>query len=96
MSLVQRVTSIEGTDREPVEADVNQPRYGTVKSVRSVRSLRRVISYDVFPNPEESQAVAPSGGVAAYKVSAAKRIGMYKHNVRSQIDASANLPQPKS
>lgn len=83
MSLVQRVTSTEGTDREPVEADVvHQHRYGTVKSVRSVRSLRRVISYDVFPRPEESQAVAPSGGVAAYKVSAAKRIGMREHSVR--------------
>lgn len=78
MSLVQRVTSIEGTDREPVEADVNQHRYGTVKSVRSVRSLRRVISYDVFPRPEEPQVVAPSGAVAAYKVSTAKRIGTEK------------------
>lgn len=95
MSLVQRVTAIEGTDREPVEPDVNQHRYGTIKSVRSVRSLRRVISYDVFPNPEESPAVAPSSGVAAYKVSAAKRIGMRKHSGGYPSDAPANLPQPR-
>lgn len=97
MSLVQRVTPIEGTDREPVEADVYQQRYyGTVKSVRSVRSLRRVISYDVFPNPEDPQLVTASGGVAAYKVSTAKRIGMKVSTVRHGDDAFADSPQPRS
>lgn len=90
MSLVQRVTPIEGVDREPVE-EVPQYRYGTVKPVRSVRSLRRVISYDVFPNPDEPQVVAPSGGVAAYKVPTAKRIGMKDSHCK--VPSSANSPQ---
>ncbi|SMR56986.1 unnamed protein product [Zymoseptoria tritici ST99CH_1E4] len=76
MSLVQRVTPIEGTDREPVEQhDAWQPRYGTIKHSGSVRSLRRVISYDTLPKPdEESHATHPSGGVAAYKISTARRL----------------------
>jgi hypothetical protein len=63
MSLVQRVTPIEQTDRESI--------YGTVKSVR------RVISYDVFPPPEEPlqpNQTPHLHTVPAYKVSTAKRI----------------------
>lgn len=64
MSLIQRVTSIEGTDREPAPAG-----YGSVKS------LRRVISYDVFPLQEDAHAIQPTGGITAYKVSTARRFG---------------------
>ena len=66
MSLVQRVTSIEGTDREPPS------QYGTVKSIR------RVISYDAFPPKTDEQPqhppAQPHGGVTAYKVSTARRL----------------------
>lgn len=73
MSLLQRVTSIDGIDLETSsvhQKDQNQ-RYGTV------RSLRTVISYDILPQPEEdSFATHPTGGVAAYKVSEVQRLGM--------------------
>lgn len=65
MSLIQRVTSIDGTDREST--------YGTVKSVR------RVISYDAFPpreEPSQPEVATQLHTVTAYKVSTAKRIGM--------------------
>lgn len=106
MSLIQRVTSIEGTDRQPPQlpddwlsptglAPHRQPNgYGTINntyphqpprpdwpqhSLRgkgSVRSLRHVISYDALPHHgEPSQAVHPTGGKAAYKVSTYKRFG---------------------
>ncbi|CAK4016448.1 MFS general substrate transporter [Lecanosticta acicola] len=69
MSLLQRVTSIDGHDRLPPEVDVKQLGNGTAKS------LRRVISYDAFPKPhEDSQATAPTGGVTAYKVSVHRRL----------------------
>ncbi|KXS94091.1 hypothetical protein AC578_10523 [Pseudocercospora eumusae] len=70
MSLVQRVTSIEGTDREaPRVDDAKDLGYGTVKS------LRRVISYDVIAKPaEDSQATFPEHGITTYKVSTAKRL----------------------
>jgi hypothetical protein len=81
MSLVQRVTPLEGTDREPVEHEPWQQRrysYGSIKPPASVRSVRRVISYDALPRPaEESQATHPTGGVAAYKISTAKRLGEF-------------------
>ncbi|KAF2716539.1 MFS general substrate transporter [Polychaeton citri CBS 116435] len=64
MSLLQRVTSLEGFDREPQAQDIG---YG------SVRSVKRVISYDAFPPPEESQSAHPKGGIVAYKVSTAQR-----------------------
>jgi hypothetical protein len=90
MSLVQRVTSIEGTDREqPSQLDTlftgpASGGYGTVKPSYHLRhqpsyqkSLRRVLSYDAFPKPEEpSQATNPAGGVTAYKVSSTRRFGM--------------------
>jgi len=65
MSLIQRVTSIDGTDREST--------YGTVKSVR------RVISYDAFPpreEPSQPEQATQLHSVTAYKVSTAKRVGM--------------------
>ena len=88
MSLVQRVTSIEGTDRGPPQLDklfdghgVNG--YGTITPNYSLRhqpshqrSLRHVLSYDALPKPEEpSQATNPTGGVTPYKVSTARRVG---------------------
>ncbi|KAK4565927.1 hypothetical protein LTR86_003776 [Recurvomyces mirabilis] len=103
MSLVQRVTSIEGTDREPPRlpeewyppalspargANGYGQGYGTLtngypsphlhptlRGKSSVKSLRRVISYDALPHSQQpSQATHPQGGVAAYKVSTAKRL----------------------
>lgn len=72
MSLLSRVTSIDGHDRLPPEVDAKQLGYGTAKS------LRRVISYDAIPRPfEDSQATAPSGGVTAYKVSVLRRLSKY-------------------
>lgn len=103
MSLVQRLTSIEGSDRQPPQLPEDwllpqhTPRsngYGTLAangyhgyppsspSLRglrpkgSARSLRRVISYDPLPGPEQpSQATNPTGGITAYKISNARRIG---------------------
>jgi hypothetical protein len=104
MSLVQRVTSIEGTDREqPPHLDSifagygtpafhGTPGYGTINGTPTYslrhkpsqqRSLRHVISYDAFPKPEEpSQATNPTGGVTAYKVSTAQRVGRHIPNPR--------------
>ena len=91
MSLVQRVTSIEGTDREsqpPLENifnDYGETRYGhgygTLHPALQHKSpyqesLRRVISYDVLHDPSgPSQATNPKGGVTAYKVSLYRRFG---------------------
>ncbi|EMC94039.1 hypothetical protein BAUCODRAFT_36510 [Baudoinia panamericana UAMH 10762] len=98
MSLVQRVTSIEGTDREPprIPEDWLSPNlsparvpngYGTIHGYPSqhrtsllhakpsVRSLRRVVSYDVLHGEAEpSQATNPTGGVTAYKVPIVRRV----------------------
>ena len=71
MSLIHRVTSIDGPDRELNHGG------GTV------RSVRRVISYDAFhpvPTEDTSQqdhlhAHHPLKTVTAYKVSTEKRIG---------------------
>ncbi|KAF2212092.1 hypothetical protein CERZMDRAFT_98006 [Cercospora zeae-maydis SCOH1-5] len=69
MSLLQRVTSIDGIDYEPHSPPSKDLRYGPVKSVR------RVVSYDVLHEPEEvSYAAHPHGAVTAYKISAAKRL----------------------
>lgn len=73
MSLIHRVTSIDGPDRELNHGG------GTV------RSVRRVISYDAFhpvPTEDTSQqdhlhAHHPLKTVTAYKVSTAKRIGTF-------------------
>lgn len=61
MSLIQHVSSIEGVDREPAP------------DVTPGKTVRRVLSYDAFPRPNEDD-LQPS--VAAYKVPLAKRIGM--------------------
>ena len=78
MSLIHRVTSIDGPDRELNHGG------GTV------RSVRRVISYDAFhpvPTEDTSQqdhlhAHYPLKTVTAYKVSTAKRIGTFLGNFR--------------
>lgn len=68
MSLIQRVTSIDGQDRESQHG-------GTV------RSVRRVISYDAFhptedaPQQDLNHAHHPLHTVTAYKVPMAKRLG---------------------
>ncbi|PPJ50891.1 hypothetical protein CBER1_07089 [Cercospora berteroae] len=69
MSLLQRVTSIDGIDYEPHAPPSKDLRYGSVKSVR------RVVSYDVLHEPEaEPYPARPQGAVAAYKVSTAQRL----------------------
>lgn len=93
MSLVQRVTSIEGTDRGLPEFEpfFTQPPpfigYGTLspgrpsptlrhQASRRRSSVRHVLSYDALAKPEEpSKATDPYGGVTAYKISTARRIG---------------------
>ena len=88
MSLLQRVTSIEGIDRDQPQLDTlydgsGTNGYGTLTPSYSLRhqlshqrSLRHVLSYDAIPKPEEpSQATNPTGGVTAYKVSTARRLG---------------------
>jgi hypothetical protein len=70
MSLIHRVTSIDGPDRELNHGG------GTV------RSVRRVISYDAFHPSEETpqhdhHVHHPLKTVTAYKVSTAKRIGTF-------------------
>ncbi|KAK1821594.1 hypothetical protein LTR12_003988 [Friedmanniomyces endolithicus] len=99
MSLVQRVTSIEGTDREPlrlpeewrspsltparsgpgnygsISAFPSAQRFSQLHGKGSVRSLRRVISYDALAHSQQpSQATHPTGGVIPYKVPNNKRI----------------------
>lgn len=39
------------------------------------KTVRRVISYDVIPKPEEPVAGEVDGGLTAYKVSTRKRVG---------------------
>lgn len=103
MSLVQRVTPIEGTDREPPQlpeewlspslSPYRHPNgYGTINGFAasphrhqhqhqlrghgSVKSLRHVVSYDVLPHAAQpSLATHPTGGITAYKVSTARRLG---------------------
>lgn len=104
MSLVQRVTSIEGTDRaDPPQLDAlfangYQNGYGTLPShgLRHVpshqRSLRHVISYDALANPEEpSHATAPTGGVSQYHISTTRRVAQVCFTVLSCWLASGLL-----
>lgn len=48
------------------------------------KSVRRVISYDVIPKPEEPVAGEEYGGLTPYKVPTSKRVGksryMYPHS----------------
>ena len=88
MSLVQRVTPIEGADREQPQLDTlfdgpGSGGYGTVKQSPYLRhqasqqnSLRRVISYNAFSKAEEfPQTASTPGAVTAYNVSTARRLG---------------------
>jgi hypothetical protein len=63
MSLLQRVTSIDGVDREP------EPSYPERR-----KSIRRMISYDVFPQESAPTDEKPPE-IAPYNVSTAKKIG---------------------
>jgi hypothetical protein len=89
MSLLQRVTSIDGTDLDPFPGHNNNnnnnnstasttakdQKYMYGPSSINNRSLRTVISYDILPQPEEdSFATRPTGGVTAYKVSETQRL----------------------
>jgi len=73
MSLIHRVTSIDGQDRE------FDHHGGTV------RSVRRVISYDAFhpteEAPEQDHAHHPLHTVTAYKVSTVKRVAQVAFTV---------------
>jgi hypothetical protein len=74
MSLIHRVTSIDGQDRE-------FDHYGG-----TVRSVRRVISYDAFHPTEETpeqdhHAHHPLHTVTAYKVSTVKRVAQVAFTV---------------
>lgn len=104
MSLVQRVTSIAGTDRvEPPQLDAlfangYENSYGTLPGhgLRHVpshqRSLRHVISYDALADPEEpSKATDPHGGVSQYKISTTRRIAQVCFTVLSCWLASGLL-----
>lgn len=71
MSLVQHVSALEGVDRavEPQEEETFEG------SLEGFGSIRRKISYDLFPQPvsviEETSTTAP------YKVSTAQRLGTF-------------------
>jgi len=41
------------------------------------KSVRRVISYDVIPHPDEPVAGEEPGGLTPYKVPTGKRIGKF-------------------
>jgi hypothetical protein len=66
MSLVQHVTTVEGVDREPEEADTASLVLG--------RRLSLTLSYDPIPNA--AQPYEKLEPVGAYEVSQKKRIGM--------------------
>ncbi|KAF2011000.1 MFS general substrate transporter [Aaosphaeria arxii CBS 175.79] len=88
MSLIQHVTQTEGTDREEALVDLFLPplerqitaerdaerRFSIESGFRpgSLRSVRRVISYDALKPPEELPI--DNGGVTQYTVSKRKRI----------------------
>ena len=95
MSLLQRVTSIEGTDREQPQLGTLfnghlTSGYGTLRPSPYLRhegsqrrSLRHVLSYNAFADPDEgTQAANPSGGVTQYKTSNHRRCG--KHVTRCE------------
>ncbi|ORY16483.1 MFS transporter-like protein Fmp42 [Clohesyomyces aquaticus] len=88
MSLVQHVTTFEGTDREEALVDLFLPplerqfslerapeRRLSLESAGNqgyARSLRRVISYDALKQPEEMHE--EYGGVTPYHVSTVRRV----------------------
>ena len=68
MSLVQHVSSLEGVDHEP-DAEFDE----------DFTTITRKISYDVLQPPSHSVPVEEQPpATPAYKVSAAKRLSMYR------------------
>ena len=65
MSLVQRVSSIDGVDN----VDVLE-----TESILSI-PIRREISYDVLPPPPLEELLDTKAATPAYRVSTAKRLG---------------------
>ncbi|KAF2203476.1 MFS transporter-like protein Fmp42 [Delitschia confertaspora ATCC 74209] len=85
MSLVQHVTSHEGTDREGALVDLFVPPLERVASIQSGRRsvysglgnsqpLRKVLSFDASVRPESKTEEHGGGNVTAYNVSTSKRI----------------------
>lgn len=76
MSLVQHVSALEGVDRTVEAPEDDLSVNGTVGH----GSIKRKISYDVFPQPvpviEDVSTTAP------YKVSSGKRLGMTRRHCR--------------
>lgn len=105
MSLVQHVTATEGTDREPLFSDFGETgsRRGSISShhgsayhygtIGSTKSVRRVLSYDVFPPAQPPVVEETKGAVNAYQVSTARRIGML-HEVAT-VSSCSDVSQPK-
>ncbi|PYH47176.1 putative MFS transporter [Aspergillus saccharolyticus JOP 1030-1] len=73
MSLVQHVSAIEGADREPEPYD-DSTITTAVTSEQHYGSIRRKISYDIFPPPQPAIEEELHSGTPAYKVPTAKRL----------------------
>lgn len=74
MSLAQHVSSIEGADRQ-------EPEDNDLGDYQPSRAVRRILSYDVIAVPPSVEVHADH--VAAYKVSAAKRLAQVAITVLS-------------
>lgn len=66
MSLVQHLSATDGVDRVP------EPTYP-----EQTKTVRRVLSYDAFPQEPEPVEYKSEPELAPYKVSTAKRIGEF-------------------
>lgn len=87
MSLVQRVSPLNGIDREPgLHGDVTN-RIGLPDSENATQ-VQHEVSFDVFPQQEVTRDKAAT---PAYKVSAAKRFGKQLMDC-SVIHAFQNSP----
>jgi len=69
-------------DRQHSRQDAAERRYSLESAISSAgflsapgKSIRRVISYDVIPKPDEPSAGEEPGGLTPYKVPTGKRIG---------------------
>ncbi|KAI9044296.1 putative MFS transporter [Aspergillus affinis] len=71
MSLVQHVSAIDGVDREP-EPDDDTTDTTVTANLDGLASIRRKISYDVFPPP--APEIDDKHATAAYKVSDIRRL----------------------
>ncbi|GAB1201505.1 hypothetical protein APSETT445_000079 [Aspergillus pseudonomiae] len=69
MSLVQRVSAIDGVDNVDVVETA---------SILSI-PIRREISYDVLPPPPVEERLDTKAATPAYRVSTAKRLGVYRN-----------------